>query len=109
MTLSFCLLAVKQFCKVTATADHLRPFAALLVQVLVGSPPSPQATISVASLPPPLSHTAAAAAALQQAKVVPEPCVLLASRAQEAAADIMLQLEYKAGGRQHCCLRVLQC
>jgi hypothetical protein len=62
----------------------------------VGSPPRPHATIAVASLPP-LSGQKGAAAAAAASKVVPEPCVLLASRAQEATADLLLQLEYTAG------------
>jgi hypothetical protein len=66
----------------------------------VGSPASSQATLSVSSLPPAPAPGAAAAAA---SKVVPEPCVLLASRALQAVADMLLQLEYTAGEQAALC------
>jgi hypothetical protein len=40
---------------------------------------------------------AAAAAAAVVPKVAPEPCLLLASRPLDAAAELALQLEYTAG------------
>ena len=67
----------------------------------MGSPASSQATLSVSSLPPAPAPGAAAAAAAS--KVVPEPCVLLASRALQAVADMLLQLEYTAGEQAALC------
>lgn len=50
---------------------------------------------AVAAPGPP--HAAAAVAAALMSKVVPDQCLLLASRPQDIAAELALQLEYTAG------------
>jgi hypothetical protein len=58
---------------------------------------------SAAGLPP------AAAAAAAVPKVVPEQCLLLASRPLDVAAELALQLEYTAGNRAFVFTRFERC